>query len=517
MAIWKVPLLLICVVTASPAFAADGGATFDAFYQSAWTINYGLAAIVALAIGVFVFIGAPVLGPFITPAITALGTSIGGLFGLSGIASTNFGLALLGGGSIASGGFGILGGTALLAAALTFSTEVALDYSIGKLSTAYDAMIFQQASRQMMTLPLPRNTSTPESVEAAGKVLSPSPTDGVWPCIKQSPDGIDAFKGCLDARQRPQSERVKAAIAEMERFRPTPSMSLESAERKSAMLALLHFLDNDYAKANVAARDAYSYGLKAMHAPTLPSFIQSISMLYDEKPNFADSFKRFEYAIIAEPDNALTPLLFAAYLDRFSYRLNDGSATIADLHRLDALAQSLPDDERKLAIQQTHLAHYLRQLKLAQQKVLSLTESETLSIRKNPRTIKVVQSALKDYGQTLLIGNEMVKRQETLLGQLKRDSSWWNQVKAWGKSFTSKEDTTLLEEITRSLKEFEKVLIKYRSGHIALTQSVTRYENLYEEIQSARKKATSNDQDESDEAPGSIPKLVHPVWPMEPI
>ncbi len=59
------------------------------------------------------------------------------MMGLSGIAATNAGLALLGGGSIASGGFGIIGGTALLTAALSFGTDVVIDYTIGKAVSDY--------------------------------------------------------------------------------------------------------------------------------------------------------------------------------------------------------------------------------------------------------------------------------------------------------------------------------------------------------------------------------------------
>lgn len=49
------------------------------------------------------------------PAIGgALGTWVGGY---TGIAATNFGLALLGGGSLAAGGYGMAGGVLVIAAA----------------------------------------------------------------------------------------------------------------------------------------------------------------------------------------------------------------------------------------------------------------------------------------------------------------------------------------------------------------------------------------------------------------
>lgn len=482
MTIRKAPLLLVCVLLAFPAFAADGGATFDSFYRSPWEINYGLAAIVALVIGALVLVGLPVLGPILTPTIASIGTSIGGLFGLSGAAATNFGLAMLGGGSVASGGFGIAGGTAVLAAALTFSTDVVFDYSLGKLSGAYDARQFETVSRKMMTLPLPRDTSgPPDSVEAAGEMLTPGIAKMAWECAKASQARINAFKACLDAGQPEQASRVKAAIKEMGRFTPTPSMSPESAERRSAMLALLHFLNNDYGRAVESSREAYGLGLQAKHAPTLSSFILAVSLLYDEVPNYEDSFKRFEYAIVTEPDNALTPLLFTAYLDRLSYRLNDGSATAVDLRRVDVLAQSLPDDQRKLVAQQTLLAHYLRQAKLAQQRVLSLTGAQTPGISEDPRTIGVVRSALAGHEQMVSLGQSTATRQQALLAQFARDESWWERVKSMKNPFGQEADKKLLAEIDGSLHGFENVLADYRSGNAALVAHVTDYEDHLKE------------------------------------
>lgn len=58
--------------------------------------------------------------------------------GYSGIAATNAGLALLGGGSIASGGTGIVGGAALLTAALTFGTDIVISYGTDKVLAEYN-------------------------------------------------------------------------------------------------------------------------------------------------------------------------------------------------------------------------------------------------------------------------------------------------------------------------------------------------------------------------------------------
>lgn len=68
----------------------------------------------ALALGV----GA-VIGPMSSVAAPAIGGAIGTMGGLSGAAASSHGLALLGGGSLAAGGLGMAGGTAVVTAAGT--------------------------------------------------------------------------------------------------------------------------------------------------------------------------------------------------------------------------------------------------------------------------------------------------------------------------------------------------------------------------------------------------------------
>ena len=61
--------------------------------------------------------GALIVAPLFFAAAPAIGGAIGAWSGLSGAAATSHGLALLGGGTIASGGLGMAGGTAVVAAA----------------------------------------------------------------------------------------------------------------------------------------------------------------------------------------------------------------------------------------------------------------------------------------------------------------------------------------------------------------------------------------------------------------
>jgi hypothetical protein len=144
--------LLIClvwlIVTTTAASASD--LSFDSFYAkqgvSGWWIALGL--LVAGGIAVATAGGA-------TPFITAIGTSIGNAAGYAGAAATNYGLAMLGGGSLAAGGLGVKGGILVLTAALTMSRQAAVplaDYVFEQ----FDQAAFQERTKSLPRLPMPR-------------------------------------------------------------------------------------------------------------------------------------------------------------------------------------------------------------------------------------------------------------------------------------------------------------------------------------------------------------------------
>lgn len=78
----------------------------DAGKSHAWKLTGRHLAWGVLGLGIFA-----AGGWFFAPA---LGAALGGAAGLSGVAATNFGLALLGGGSLAAGGAGVAGGMILV-------------------------------------------------------------------------------------------------------------------------------------------------------------------------------------------------------------------------------------------------------------------------------------------------------------------------------------------------------------------------------------------------------------------
>jgi hypothetical protein len=456
------------------AFSADGVSTFASFYHQGPWVNWLWSGLAAAVVGILVFIGWPFLGPVMTATIGSIGTSIGSLMGLSGIAATNAGLALLGGGAIASGGFGIIGGTALLAAALTFSTEVTLDYAIGSAMSEYEASEFVDASLKMMTLPLPVNTSGPDSVRAAGKAMESSNVWDAWECTKNFPKSVDKLKQCMATKQKSQHQLVRDALAVMKTHRKP--LSGANAERENAMYALLHFLNNNYIDAKRYAIKAYKQSVKSAGTPTLPAYIYAASLLYDEVPNLNESIAKFQYSITSEPNNPLTPVMFSALLDRLSFRLNDGAVGVDTLDRISKFAAILPDDVRKLAIQQTLLSHDLMQIKLSQQRVLSLTGSQNTTIRENPRTLKVVKRALQDHARLLETGSALLARQDSLIKHLSRDKPWWEDVRHGKNPFKNVKEILKTQDWPKTLRKFRAAWTSYQRSQKYLEDRVARFE-----------------------------------------
>lgn len=394
------------IVLPTMSSASDQFATFESFYREslgiAWIIAF--AAVAAIITGAVIFFS----GGTATPFVASIGTSIGGLMGLSGIAATNAGLALLGGGAIAVGGFGIIGGTALLTAALSFSTAVVFDSAVSATVAAYNYATFAKQSQTMITLPLPQNTSGPDAYEDGMEVL----------------EHVDAEQPLSSsANQKIIQKAINVAS------NSTSSSDLAEKSREQSLLALLHFISNDYKAAMLYASSAYYFAFNAKSTATLPAFIYGTCLLYEDELDFNRAVDFFNYSILGEIDNPLSPILFAIFLDRMMYRFGDGALSTSALDTVYALSQRIPYDERRAAIQLGLTTRYIMVAKLDQQRILSLTQTSNRSIKDSPKTLASVKAALQEYKSLLARSKAAIDSQTTILNTRKSFEAWetnWN-------------------------------------------------------------------------------------------
>lgn len=437
--------------------AATEYATFASFYHPSTNTIWILASAAAFALiaGAAIFF----TGGTASPIVVSAGSWVGGLMGYSGAAATNAGLALLGGGSIASGGLGVVGGTALLTATFSFGTGIVVDYALDSAKVSYDYSKFVENSKNMTTLPLPINESGPASYESAIKVLSKTNTKE--PLSNNHNQGV-----------------IKEAIAVLKKSSRGNSSEEEKAKEQS-LLALLCFITNDYTAAKGHSKNAYSLARNSELKATFPAFIIATSSLYESKPNIETASKYFQYAVMGEPDNPMTPLLYAIYLDRVMYRFNDGYLSSSVLRDIYNFSEKLPYDERKAAIQLGIVSRYFILIKLQQQKILSLTQGNK-TIKSSPKTLATVNGALKEYKSILNSINTALDQQSKVLkNRLKHKPKLWDKV-------TGKHPKEWETQWNAKITELQTLSSSYRDGVTGLESLIKDLERYQAELRRQR-------------------------------
>jgi hypothetical protein len=300
--------------------------SFKSFYKESPTIGWISAGIFAVIAATTIFF----TGGMASPIVVSIGTWIGGTMGLSGIAATNAGLAFLGGGSIASGGLGIIGGTALLTAALSYSTDIVFDYTVGNVMSTYSYSQFTKQSKNMMTLPLPKNSDGCDEYENAMNILEDINKD--ISIVNESNQII-----------------IKKAITMVTYI--YEDISKDSLAKNEALLALLNFISNNYKEAKKHSLKSITLSKEVNTIYTLPAFIYATSSLYDKSFDFNKITNNyFKYSIVNEPDNPIIPLLFSIYLDRMMYRFNDNYLKPDSLNKIFNIASNKSIEDKKYKI-----------------------------------------------------------------------------------------------------------------------------------------------------------------------
>ena len=390
MKLYRLSLLFLILICLYPdlthALFTSEYATFGSFYKESSAIDWtdlAIAGAVAIAVGSVIFFTGGTAGP----VVGSIGTWIGGLKGLSGAAATKGGLALLGGGSVASGGLGIAGGTALLTASLTFGTELASEYMLDEAYSEYRYSNLLEQSREMPTLPPPVNSSGSDAYGDAIEILQ----------------GIDK-KSPMSANSN--QRLVAQAISRIE----TDEESLSENEKikNRSLLSLLYFMSNGYKEAKGHAQTAIESARDSKIKGTLPAFIYATSSLYEKEFDFSHiTNKYFRYSVLKEPDNPLIPLLFLIYLDRMLLRFNDNFLDETALHQIFTIMESPKLEELRVQHYTILLAGYFIRLKLERQKIMTLTNAASNTIKNSPKTLQVVNNSFDRY-KALRQGTEKV-------------------------------------------------------------------------------------------------------------
>jgi len=268
----------------------------------------------------------------------------------------------------------------LLTAALTFGTEVVVDASINKAQSTYDYAAFTKLTQNMVTLPLPKNDSGPPSMQAAFKVL-------------------ESVNEKADVRSASNLEIISKALD----VARTPDSGLTDAEnaRKKTFISVLQLTLGRPREAQLAASAAYGIAERAQLLGTMPAFLMSVTMLHDEKPDVARATSLLKYAVTAEPDNPLTPLLFAMVSDRLSARMADGTLPASVGSGVVRLAARLPNDERSAAVHAALATRLFAGLKLEQQRLLLLRDLLNKTLVASPVTVEQAETALSGYRERL--------------------------------------------------------------------------------------------------------------------
>ena len=441
----KKHLLSITILVVFPlqmVHAASEYATFASFYRESLNISpWSVLFVAALTIGGAIAIlsaGVTTGGAGAPVAAIAVGTWIGKLLGFSGAVATNVGLALLGGGSIASGGLGMAGGAMLISTSLNFSTAVVLDYAVPRMISEYNYKKLEDLSKNMPTIPLPVNNDGSSSYRAA--------LDALRSANSQEPYFTDENRAIIE-RSIKMIEGGAIAGAD------TP----EGVAREKTLLSLLYFVSNDNYVENASryAEDAIWNARISDVDHTLPAFILAASSAYDETFDFYSmTEENFRYSILGEPDNPLIPLLFSIYLDRISLRFEDDYLSETALDAIYEIMKEPALRHFRLVHYQIVMKRYFVQLKLNQQKISSLCGATNRTILDSLFTLSVVEEALLTYRELLESASDVV----SALSQLDESSEPETRIQILA-------DHDLLERYRSDERRLSELAAELRNRH----------------------------------------------------
>jgi len=366
--------------------------TFEAFYKESSSIGWITAAVFAvIATAAIVYSGgtaAPALATIAAelPGVATIGSLFGGS-GLVGAAATSSGLAFLGAGSMAAG-------IVVVGSALSFGTGIAIDYATNKALDEYSYSSFVENSKNMMTLPLPKNKSGCDSYKNAMSILKD--VDNQIPLSSETSQvviqkAIEALK--IDDGDIDYDEKAK----------------------KESLSALLYFISNNYIEAKKHAILSISLANEAKVKHTLPSYIVATSSLYEETFDYNKLVDKYlKYSFLEEPDNPIIPLLLSIHMDRMMYRYSDNMINEDALNMVFKIVSNDTLKDLRLQNYIIVLSRYIISLKLEQQKISSLALTNNKTIKNSPKTLFSIKKSFENYKKLIIGANNIIDALEQI-------------------------------------------------------------------------------------------------------
>ena len=124
-------------------------------------------------------------------------------------------------------------------------------------------------------------------------------------------------------------------------------------------------------------------------------------MLYEDGPDLREPLASLRYAVLAEPDNPLLPLVFAIYMDRLMLVTSDAGFDPDAWQGILSIMRDPEVEKHRFVNLQLLFVRYVTLLKVNQQRIASLATTVNQTIREHPQTLRVVETALSDYDMIL--------------------------------------------------------------------------------------------------------------------
>lgn len=386
----KILIIVIILISIQPEVLIAGTSFEDIYKQSSsfniWT-SAAIGIVFALAAGAAIFF----TGGTVSPAVATIGTWFGTMMGLSGAAATNAGLALIGGGSLAAGGFGKVGGAVIITAALTFNNEIAFEYAYSKVSDTYSYSKFQKESYNLINFPLPLNK-----------------------------DGSELYTSIINDLEKNHEENNK-----IDYNKPAFKYSIERLEvkrknigidsKESSLLALLYFIKNDYIKAFDITQESIEN--KEIEDSEVTLIINSIAGIYKEGIDLKKSINKFNQAV-KKLDEKYKPLVYSIFLDRLFYRVISEDIPYEELIEIFNPTYEYETNKIKSMVTDALIKRSIIYIKLQQQKILSIYKEKNLAVWGNSSLPEFLSESLDQY----LIAAKFISEYSSLLKEEINDS-----------------------------------------------------------------------------------------------